>query len=114
VHQIPARRALEKGIDDLGVGDTGELGALLGEVSDVVTQGFVGPLLAPSEIPGVSRAHVRALEIAHEDLDQVAPVVDLICGKVLEPCPLRVREVQRKVADDDSVAIALPSWLARW
>ena len=40
VHQIPARRALEEGIDDLNIGDAGELGALLGEASDVVTQEF--------------------------------------------------------------------------
>ena len=69
VHQIPARRALEEGIDDLDVGDAGELGALLGEALDVVTQGLFGLLLAPLEIPGVPRAHVSALEVAHEDLD---------------------------------------------
>ena len=36
VHQVPACLALEEGIDDLDVGDTGELGALLGEASHVV------------------------------------------------------------------------------
>ena len=103
MHQVPARRALEEGIDELEVGDAGELGALLGEASDVVTQGLIGLLLAPSEIPGVPRAHVSALEVAHEDLDQVVPVVDLVRGKVFEPCPRRVCKVQRKVADDHGV-----------
>ena len=103
VHQIPARRALEEGIDDLDVGDARELGALLGEASNVVVKGFVGLLLAPSEIPGVPRAHVSALEVSHEDLDQVIPVTDLVRGEVLEPCPRRVCEVQRKVADDHGV-----------
>jgi len=103
VHQIPTCRALKEGIDDLGVGNTGELGALLGEASYVVAQGFVGPLLAPSEIPGVPRAHVSAFEVAHEDLDQVVPFVDLVRGEVLEPCLRRVCEVQRKVAYDHGV-----------
>ena len=31
VHQVAARCALEEGVDDLDVGDAGELGALLGE-----------------------------------------------------------------------------------
>ena len=67
MHQVPARRTLEEGVDDLDVGDAGELGASLGEMLDVVTQGFIGLLLTPSEIPGVPRAHVSALEITHED-----------------------------------------------
>jgi hypothetical protein len=94
---------LEEGIDDLDVGDAGELGALLGEASDVVVQGFVVLLLAPSGIPGVPRVHVSALEVSHEDPDQVVPVADLVRGEVLEPCPCRVREVQRKVAKDHGV-----------
>ena len=86
----PAHCALKEGTDDFGVGDAGELGALLGEASDVVMQGFVGLLLTPSEIPGVPREHVCALEVTHEGPDQVVPVVDLIRGKVFEPCPRRV------------------------
>ena len=85
MHQSLARRALEEGIDDPDVSDAGELSALLGEVSDVVAQGFVGLLLAPSEIPGIPRARVGGLEVAYEDLDQVAPIVDLVRGEVLEP-----------------------------
>jgi len=69
VHQVPARRAFEEGIDDLDVGDAGELGALLGEASHVVAQGLIGLLPTPFEVPGVPRAHVSALEVAHEDHD---------------------------------------------
>ena len=60
------------------MGDAGELGALLGEASHVVTQGLAGLLATPFKVPGVPWVHVCALEIAHEDLDQVGPVVDLI------------------------------------
>ena len=35
--QVPARRTLEESVDDLDMGDAGELGALLGEASHVVT-----------------------------------------------------------------------------
>jgi hypothetical protein len=69
VHQVPARRALEESVDDLNMGDAVELGALLGEAPHVVVQGFIGLLSAPFEVPGVPRAHVCALEVAHEDLD---------------------------------------------
>ena len=69
VHQVPARRALEEGIDDLDVGDAGKLGALLGEAPHVVAKGLIGLLATPFEVQGVPRAHVRALEVAHEDLD---------------------------------------------
>ena len=100
MHQIPTRRALEEGIDDLDVGDAGELGALLGEAANVVKQGLVRLLTAPSKILRVPRAHVSALEVAHEGPEQVIPVVDLVRGKVFEPCPRRVCKVQRKVADD--------------
>ena len=69
VHQVPARRALKEGVDDLDVGDAGELGALLGEAPHIVAQGLVGLLSTPFEVPGLPRAHVCALKVAHEDLD---------------------------------------------
>ena len=103
MHQVSARRTLEEGVDDLDVGDAGELGALLGEAPPVVAQGLVGLLSTPFEVPGVPRAHVCALEIAHEDLDQVGPVVDLIRRQMLEPHSCGVSKVKRKVADDDRV-----------
>ena len=103
VHQVPARRGLEEGVDDLDVGDAGELGALLGEAPYVVAQGFIGLLATPFEVLGVPRVHLHALEVAHEDLDQVGPVVDLIRRQMLEPCSCGVSKVKRKVADDDRI-----------
>ena len=103
VHQVPAHRTLEEGVDDLDVGDDGELGALLGEEPHVVAQGLIGLLPTSFEIPGVPRAHVSALENAHDDLDQVGPVMDLIRGQMFEPRLRGVGEVKRKVADDDRV-----------
>jgi hypothetical protein len=85
------------------VGDARELGALLGEAPHVVTQGLTGLLETPFEILGVPRVHVRALEIAHEDVDQVGPVVDLIRRQVLEPRSCGVNKMKRKVADDDRI-----------
>ena len=103
MHQITARRTLEESVNDLDVGDAGELGALLGEASHVITQGLAGLLATPFEVPGIPRAHVRALEVAHEDVDQVGPVVDLIRRQVLEPRSCGVSKMKRKVADDDRV-----------
>jgi len=56
--------------------------------------------------------HVCALEVSHESFDQVGPVVDLVGRKMLEPCSCRVREVQRKVADDDRI-VSRAAQLAR-
>ena len=84
-HEIPACRAQMKGTNNFGVGDARELGALLGEASNVVPQGLVGLLVAPSEVLRISRAHIRTLEVAHEGPDQVGSVMDLIDGKMFEP-----------------------------
>ena len=92
-----------KDTDDFGVLDARELGALLGEMPDVISQGLIRSLMAPSKIPRVTRAHVWALEVAHESLDQVRPVVDLVGRKMLKPGTCGIRKVQRKVADDDGV-----------
>ena len=73
------------------------------EAANVVTQGLVGLLTAPSEIPRIPRTHVHALEVAHEGLDQVGPVVDLIGGKLFEPCTHGICKVQRKVVNDHGI-----------
>jgi len=82
-----------KGTNDFEVLDAGELSALLGEASDVIPQGLVRLLTAPSEIPRVPETHVWALEIAHEGPDQVRPVVDLVGRKVLKPGACGIRKV---------------------
>jgi hypothetical protein len=62
-------------------------------------------LAVASEIPGVPRAHVRALEVAGEGLDQVVPVGDLPRRQMLQPGPSGVREEQGEVADDEVVIV---------
>jgi hypothetical protein len=54
-HQVAASGASEECVDDIGVGDVGQLGALLRKSPDVVPQGFSRLLAAASEIPGVPR-----------------------------------------------------------
>jgi hypothetical protein len=76
-HQVAASGAGEERVDDIRVGDVGQLGALLRKSPDVVPQGLSRLVAAASEIPGVPRAHVCALEVADEGFDQVVPVGDL-------------------------------------
>ena len=75
--QVATSGAGEKRPDDIRVGDVGQLSVLLQKPSNVLSQGFPWLLAAASEIPRVPRAHVRALEVSSEGLDQVVPVGDL-------------------------------------
>jgi hypothetical protein len=61
--------------------------------------------VAASEIPGVSRAHVCALEIVGEGLDQVIPVGDLPRRQVLQPGLSGIGEEQGEVADDEVIIV---------
>ena len=47
-----------------------------GEALDVPTEDFISLLAAVLEVPWVSRAFVRALEVAHEDLRQIRPTLN--------------------------------------
>jgi hypothetical protein len=58
-----------------------------------------------SKIPGVPRAHVRALEVSSESLDQVIPVGDLRRRQMLQPGSGDVREEKGEVADDEVVIV---------
>jgi hypothetical protein len=104
-HQVTAGGASEERADDVRVGDVGQFGALLRESPDVVPERLSQLLAAASEIPGVPRAHVRALEVAIEGLDQVIPVGDLPWRQMLQPGPSGVGEEQGEVADDEVVII---------
>ena len=84
-HQVVASGAGEERPDDIRVGDVGQLGALLRKPPDVVSQGFPWLLAVASEIPRVPRAHIRALEVSSEGLDQVVPVRDLRKRQMLQP-----------------------------
>jgi hypothetical protein len=67
--QISARGTSKECSDDVGVGDVGELGALLREPVNVLVEALNLFLPAASEIPRVSRVYVRALKIPPEDPD---------------------------------------------
>jgi hypothetical protein len=112
-HQVAASGAGEERADDIRVGDVGQLGALLRKSPDVVPQGLSRLLAAASEIPGVPRAHVRALEVAGEGFDQVVPVGDLRRRQVLQPGSGGVGEEQGKVADDEVVIVRLSVFWVR-
>jgi hypothetical protein len=104
-HQVAAGGAGEERADDIRVGDVGQLGALLRESPDVVPERLSRLLAAAAEIPGVPRAHVRALEVAGEGLDQVVPVGDLPRRQMLQPGSSGVGEEQGEVADDEIVIV---------
>ena len=105
MYQLLAGGTGDEGSDDVGVGDVGELGALFGESPNEVSEGLIRLLLAAPEVLGVSRAHVCALEVPDEDPDQVGPVMDHALREVLEPCPSRIGQMQREVADDEQVLV---------
>jgi hypothetical protein len=104
-HQVAAGGAGEERADDIRVGDVGQLGALLRESPDVVPERLSRLPVAASEIPGVPRAHVRALEVAGEGLDQVILVGDLPRRQMLQLGSSGVREEQGEVADDEVVIV---------
>jgi hypothetical protein len=104
-HQVAAGGAGEERAVDIRVGDVGQLGALLRESPDVVPERLSRLLAAASEIPGVSRAHVCALEVAGEGLNQVVPVGDLPRRQVLQPGSSGVGEEQVEVVDDEVVIV---------
>jgi len=69
MYQLLAGGTGDEGSDDVGVCDVGELGALLGESPNEVSEGLIGLLSAAPEVLGVPRTHVCALEVPDEDLD---------------------------------------------
>ena len=68
MYQLLAGGTDDEGSNDVGVCDVGELGALLRESPDEVSEGLIGLLTAAPEVPGLPRAHVYALEVPDEDL----------------------------------------------
>jgi hypothetical protein len=87
VHEVPTGRALEEGVHDLGLSHAWELSAALGEAPYKIPERFAKFLGARPQVPGVSKKHVRALEVPQEHADQIIPVVDLTGWQVLEPRP---------------------------
>jgi hypothetical protein len=103
--QVAASGVGEERADDIRVGDGWQLGALLRKLPNVVPQGFSWPLAAASEIPGVPRAHVCALEVSSEGFDQIVPVGNLRRRQMLQPGSGGVGEEHGEVADDEVVII---------
>ena len=80
-----AGHATDEGIDDIDVGDVGELIALLGEALNVLLEGLVGPLPAVAEILGVPWVGVGTLEVADKDRTDIALAADATELELLEP-----------------------------
>jgi len=51
VYQLLAGSTGDEGLDDIGVRDVRELGALLGEPPDEVSEGLIGLLPVAPEVP---------------------------------------------------------------
>ena len=67
MHQLLTGGAGDDGSDDIGVRDVGELGALLGETLDEISERLIRFLSIAPEVLGVPRAHVCALEVSDKD-----------------------------------------------
>ena len=103
----------QEGSYNVGVGDVGQLIALLGEVPDVLTKSFLGLLSVVFEIPWVPRTRVGALEVSHENLLQVRPTLNPVGRKVLQPCLGRIGQEQWEVADNEIVTICSTSMASK-
>jgi hypothetical protein len=62
--------------NDVGVSHIGQLSALPGEASNVLTKCLIRLLVVAPEVLGISRTDISALEVPHENLHKVSPVVD--------------------------------------
>jgi hypothetical protein len=69
--------------DNIGVSHVGQLGALTGEVSNVLIESFIRLLMAAPEVLGVTRAHIGILKVPHKNLYEVSLVVDATGRKML-------------------------------
>ena len=82
----------QEGSYHVSVDDVRELIALLGEASDVPTEGLTGFLTAVLKVPWVPRALVCALKVSHKDLLQIRPTLDCVGRQVLQPCSRRISQ----------------------
>ena len=77
----------EECADDVRVDDIREEVASLREPADVIPQGLAGLLLAALEVPGVTRADIRPLEVSDEDPLEIRPVADAVVREEFKPRP---------------------------
>ena len=99
----------EEGADDVSVDDIREGVASLGGPADVIPQGLARLLLATLEVPGVSRADVRSLEIPNEDPLEVRPVVDAIVWEEFKPCPNMFPHTNGEILNDEKGSSTPPA-----
>ena len=95
----------EECADDVCVDDIKEGVASLGEPADVIPQGLVMLLLIALEVPGVTRADVRPLEIPNEDPLEVCLVTDAVVWEEFKPCPNIFPHVDGEIPNDEIVII---------
>jgi hypothetical protein len=70
---------------DISIGDVGQLGTLSRKAPDVLMESFIWLLTAAPQVPGVNRVDIGTLEVSHENLHGVGPVVDATSRKMLKP-----------------------------
>jgi hypothetical protein len=71
--------------DDIGVSHVGQLSALSREALNVLMESFIWFLAIAPKVLGVTRVDISALEVPHENLHEVSPVVDATSQKVFQP-----------------------------
>jgi hypothetical protein len=76
VDEFLAGGSSEECPNDVGVSYVGQLDALSGEASNVLIKSLIRFLVVAPKIPGITRANIDTLEVSHENLYKVSPVVD--------------------------------------
>ena len=95
----------EECTDDVCVDDIREGVASLRKPTDVIPQGLAGLLLTALEVPGVSRADVRPLEISDKDPLEVHPVVDAVMREEFKSCLNMFPHTDGEILNDKMVII---------
>ena len=69
------------------------------------SQGLPMLLLVASEVPGITMTLVCALQVSHEHLFEIQPVLNLVSGEMLEPRSSRVSQEQWQVTDNEIIIV---------
>ena len=100
-----AGRPREECADDVCIDNIREGVASLGEPTDVIPQGLTGLLLAALEVPEVTRADIRPLEISDKDPLEVHPVMDAVMREEFKPCLNMFPHTDGEILNDEMVII---------
>jgi hypothetical protein len=74
---------------------------------DVVPQGLARLLLEALEVPGVSRAHVRPLEVPDEGLLELGLAMDAVGWQEFEPHSNEFPDIDGEVSDYEIIIVRL-------